>query len=132
MSGGHSKFIRGALMSGQDSIRESSCKLPPDGRHQRPVAGNIARRAVDVVLNRLEDACPALFQPPRSQTEHVNQVWLRTYAATDLTAWVGKGQVKFIDAIQILVRFWSGAKKRGPKDPCRLNVDAGMASTSPD
>jgi hypothetical protein len=59
-----------------------------------------ARRAADVVLNRLEDACPALFQPARPQTEHVNQVWLRAYGATDLTAWVGKGEVKFVDAIR--------------------------------
>jgi hypothetical protein len=59
-----------------------------------------ARRAVDVVLNRLEDACPALFQPRRPQTEHINQVWLRFYGATDLTAWVGQGEVKFASAVR--------------------------------
>jgi hypothetical protein len=59
-----------------------------------------ARRAVDVVLDRLEDACPALFQPRRPQTEHINQVWLRFYGATDLTAWVGQGEVKFASAIR--------------------------------
>jgi len=52
---------------------------------------------MDVVLDRLEDACPALFQPPRPQTEHVNQLWLRIYPSTDLTAWVGNGEVKFVD-----------------------------------
>ncbi len=73
----------------------ASCHLVADtGDRSREIA---ARRAVDVVLNRLEDACPALFQPPRPQTEHVNQLWLRTYGATDLTAWVGDGEVKFID-----------------------------------
>jgi hypothetical protein len=76
----------------------TSCHLMVDTSDQSQEM--IARRAVDVVLNRLEDACPALFQPPRPQTEHVNQVWLRTYAATDLTAWVGKGEVKFIDAVR--------------------------------
>jgi hypothetical protein len=59
-----------------------------------------ARRAVDIILARLEDACPALFQPPRPQTEHINQVWLRVYPSTDLTAWVGKGEVKFVDAVR--------------------------------
>jgi hypothetical protein len=59
-----------------------------------------ARRAADLVLNRLEDACPALFLPSRPQTEHVNQVWMRTYGATDLTAWIGQGEVKFIDPIR--------------------------------
>jgi len=59
-----------------------------------------ARRDVDVVLDRLEDACPALFQPRRPQTEHINQVWLRVYPATDLTAWVAKGEVKFTSAIR--------------------------------
>jgi len=56
-----------------------------------------ARRAVDVVLDRLEDACPALFQPRRPQSEHIGQVWQRFYGATDLTAWVSQGEVKFID-----------------------------------
>lgn len=76
----------------------ASCRLVSDfGDRSREIA---ERRAVDVVLDRLEDACPALFQPRRPQTEHVNQVWLRFYGATDLTAWVGNGEVKFIDAVR--------------------------------
>jgi hypothetical protein len=76
----------------------SSCHLVADtGDRSREMA---ARRAVDVVLDRLEDACPALFQPRRPQTEHINQVWLRVYPATDLTAWVAKGEVKFASAIR--------------------------------
>jgi hypothetical protein len=76
----------------------ASCHLVADtGDRSREMA---ARLAVDVVLDRLEDACPALFQPRRPQTEHINQVWLRVYAATDLTAWVAKGEVKFASAIR--------------------------------
>lgn len=56
-----------------------------------------ARRAANIVLDRLEDACPALFQPRRPQTEHINQMWVRVYSSTDLSAWIGKGEVKFID-----------------------------------
>jgi Glycosyltransferase family 87 len=76
--------------------RFATCHLVHDTRDQSQEAS--ARRAADVVLNHLEDACPALFQPPRPQSEHVNQVWFRRYGATDLTAWVGNGEVKFIDA----------------------------------
>jgi hypothetical protein len=56
-----------------------------------------ARKAVDVVFNRLEDACPDLFQPPRLQTEHINDIWLRTYQSTDLTAFIERGQLEFVD-----------------------------------
>jgi hypothetical protein len=76
----------------------ASCHLVADaGDASREMA---ARRAVDGVLDRLEDACPALFQPRRPQTEHINQVWLRFYGATDLTAWVVQGEVKFASAIR--------------------------------
>lgn len=76
----------------------ASCHLIPDTRDDSQEMAE--RRAVDVVFDRLEDACPALFQPPRRQTEHVNQIWLRRYQATDLTAWVGNGEVKISDAIR--------------------------------
>jgi hypothetical protein len=74
----------------------ASCHLVPDTRDRSQEIA--ARRAIDVVLNRLEDACPALFQPGRTQTEHINGVWLRVYSATDLSAWVSQGQVKFASA----------------------------------
>ena len=75
-----------------------SCHLVADtSDRSREIA---ARRAVDVELDRLEDACPALFQPPRPQTEHINQLWVRVYPATDLTAWVGQGEIKFASAVR--------------------------------
>jgi hypothetical protein len=76
----------------------ASCHLMVDTRDWSKEA--TVRRAADVVLNRLEDACPRLFQPRRPQTEHVNQVWMRFYGATDLTAWVSQGEIKFIDPIR--------------------------------
>jgi hypothetical protein len=72
-----------------------SCHLAVDSRADPQEAE--ARRVADKVLNRLEDACPALFQPRRPQTEHINQMWLRVYPSTDLSAWIAKGEVKFID-----------------------------------
>jgi hypothetical protein len=76
----------------------ASCHLVADTSDQSSELA--ARRAADVVLDRLEDACPALFQPRRPQTEHINQLWLRFYGATDLTAWVGQGEVKFASAVR--------------------------------
>ena len=76
----------------------ASCHVVPDTRDESQEMA--ARRAVDVLFDRLEDACPAMFQPPRPQTEHVNQIWLRRYGATDLTAWIGNGDVQVSDAVR--------------------------------
>jgi hypothetical protein len=54
-----------------------------------------ARRDADLALDRLEDSCPALFQPRRPRTEYSGGDGLRRYLNTDLTAWVSHGWVKF-------------------------------------
>jgi hypothetical protein len=54
-----------------------------------------ARRDADLALDRLEDACPALFQPRRPHTEYSGNDGWRRYLNTDLTAWVSHGWVKF-------------------------------------
>jgi hypothetical protein len=73
----------------------ATCHVVPDYLDQTQELAE--RRAVDIVLDRLEDACPILFQPPRPQSEHQNQLWLRAYSGTDLTMWVDKGEIKFTD-----------------------------------
>jgi hypothetical protein len=93
----------------------ASCRLVAgSGEDSKEMA---ARRTADVVLDRLEDACPALFQPSRAQTEHINQVWLRSYGATDLTAWISQGEVKFASALRdtrdVKVG-WEDAWAKGP------------------
>jgi len=96
----------------------ASCHLVADDRDwSREMA---ARRAVDVVLDRLEDACPALFQPRRPQTEHINQVWSRVYAATDLTAWVGNGEVNFISATRSPEKIFVGREEAWARGPLPL------------
>jgi hypothetical protein len=77
----------------------ASCHVVADSRD--PEEENSARRAIDLVLNRVEDACPLLFQPPRLQTEHENHVWFRSYLSTDLTLWVSNGEIKFTDPSRI-------------------------------
>jgi hypothetical protein len=96
----------------------TSCHLVPDTRD--PSLEVTARRAADVVLNRLEDACPALFQPARPQTEHVNQVWMRFYGATDLTAWISQGEVKFIDQTRNVHEIVVGREEGWAKAPLPL------------
>ena len=54
-----------------------------------------ARRDADLALDRLEDGCPALFQPRRPRTEYGGGSGLRRYLNSDLTAWVSRGWVKF-------------------------------------
>lgn len=65
------------------------------------LSASLARqRAVDLVLNRLEDACPELFQPRRLLTEQDGAAWQRLYMNTDLAAWVSYGWVKFSNPVR--------------------------------
>jgi Glycosyltransferase family 87 len=78
-----------------DTSYLTSCHVVPDHLDRSAL---IAReRAVDIVFDRLEDACPALFQPHRLRTEHSGEVWRRYYVNTDLVALVSFGSVKFFD-----------------------------------
>jgi hypothetical protein len=81
------------------------------------------RRAIDIVFNRMEDACPALFQPPRPQTDHQNNLWLRVYPGTDLTAWVSKGEVKFVDPTRSIHEIGIGREEDWAKAP--VSVECG-------
>jgi hypothetical protein len=51
------------------------------------------RRAMDLVFDRLEDACPELLQPRRMWTEHPGERWQRIYMNTDLIVWTEGGQI---------------------------------------
>lgn len=75
-----------------------SCRVVPSNVDQSPILAR--QREVDLVLNRVEDACPKLFQPKRPLTEHAGSRWMRLYVNTDLKVWVSKGWVKFVDAIR--------------------------------
>jgi hypothetical protein len=78
--------------SGDTTYLLSCHVVPDDADHSTLVA---RRRDADLVLDRLEDACPELFQPRRMATEHDGAAWQRLYMNTDLTAWVSHGWVKF-------------------------------------
>jgi len=62
------------------------------------------RQTANLALDRLEDACPALFQPARPLTQYYGDahetIWARRYLNTNLTAWVSRGWVQFVDPIR--------------------------------
>jgi hypothetical protein len=85
-----------------------SCSLVPrsdDGSYAAAVA---RQQAADVVFDRLEDACPALFQPRRVPTDMRGNTARRIYFNTDLTAWISNGWVKFGDPIRADDTAWLG------------------------
>jgi hypothetical protein len=82
----------------RDTTYIVACRLVPDTVDRSAL---IARqRTVNLVFDRLEDACPELFRPRRLVTVHYGDTWRRLYGATDLVAWISKGRVKFSDQIR--------------------------------
>jgi hypothetical protein len=63
-----------------------------------------AERSANQILDRLEDACPAVLQPRRSLTERVNDRqnhddWVRLYGNSDVDVWISGGRVHFESAL---------------------------------
>jgi hypothetical protein len=74
-----------------------SCRIvPDDSDHSAEVA---RERAVNVVFDRVEDACPALFQPRRLRTERYLETWQRLYVNTDLVLSSSHGSVNFTNPV---------------------------------
>ena len=83
-----------AVPQSRDTTYLLSCRVvTDDADHSAQVP---ARHDIDLVLDRLEDACPTLFQPRRPRTEYSGDGGLRRYIGTDLTAWVSHGSLKFL------------------------------------
>ena len=103
----------------RDTTHLVSCRVVPADPADI-AARRASQRAADVVLDHLEDSCPALFQPRRLQTEHVGSRWQREYFNTDLAAWVSHGEVKFRDLASPddLIRL--GAASDWARAPLRL------------
>ena len=65
-----------------------------------------SERQANLVLDRLEDICPEVFQPARAVTQyfgpsrHHGDIWGRRYLNTSLTAWVSDGWVAYIDPLR--------------------------------
>jgi hypothetical protein len=83
-----------AVPQSRDTTYLVSCRVAPDKTDYS--AQMPARRDIELALDHLEDACPALFQPRRPRTENIGDGGLRRYIGTDLIAWVSHGSVKFL------------------------------------
>jgi hypothetical protein len=95
-----------------------SCRIFPDATdHSQEL---VEQHAADMILDRLEDACPKLFQPRRMLTEHRGHAWLRNYIDTDVWAWVSQGGVKFYQANSGKFLTWLGRESDWAKAPLRL------------
>src|SRR5882672_57140 len=83
-----------AVPQSLDTTYLLTCRVMPD---KTDYSAQIpAHHDVDLALDHLEDACPALFQPRRPRTEYGGDGGLRRYMGSDLTAWVSNGRVKFL------------------------------------
>lgn len=81
----------------------AACKVVAD--HSDHSALLPSKRSASHALDRLEDACPEVFQPHRPITQyyglsHQSHIWARRYMDTNLTAWVSNGWVKFLDPLR--------------------------------
>jgi len=79
-----------------------SCQLVQDRTREDALV--FKEPGPNLVLDRLEDACPALFQPRRPVTFVLGNAahgyrWARQYANTNVLAWVYDGRVKFQELI---------------------------------
>jgi Glycosyltransferase family 87 len=75
-----------------------SCGVVPETRRDPAVIAG--EGPANLVLDRLEDACPALLQPRRQVTfllggKAHGYAWARQYVNTDMSAWVTRGWVHF-------------------------------------
>lgn len=85
-------------------------------------------RVVNVALGRVEDACPALFQP-RRQTSYLlgdeahGYIWVRQYTNTDMVLWVAKGWVHFQGLLS--QKGYAGQVSAWEKAPLRVSCGRG-------
>ena len=100
-----------------------TCRVIPDPGAR--TAMTAAEREPNVVFNRMEDECPGTFQPQRPMTTvygnaREGYVWMRQYAATDLTAVLIRGSLKLVDAVRGSRPVNLGNESDWAKGPVRL------------
>jgi hypothetical protein len=103
----------------RDTTYVATCGLLPDPADQSAL---IARQqVVNLIFDRLEDACPKLFQPRRLVTVNYGDIWRRVYGATDIVASVSYGRVRFSDQIRPHGLIDVGSESEWAKAPLRLD-----------
>jgi hypothetical protein len=96
-----------------------SCRIVPDDRDR--LAEIDRARDIDVAFDRIEDACPALFQPRRLRTERVGDVWHRVYVNTDIVLLSSHGSVRFMNPRHSEATTSLGLESEWAKAPLRLH-----------
>lgn len=93
------ELVSAAGESRSPYLQLASCAvIPAEPAHLAASAER--QRQVDPILDRVEDACPTLFQPRRMQTQHLGGVWMRYYANTNVIAFLNRGDVKFLGLVR--------------------------------
>jgi hypothetical protein len=105
-----------------------SCPVVTQQAHDAKLLA--AESGANIALDRLEDACPAVFQPRRPVSYLLgdparNYIWLRRYPNTDVVAWVSRGWVHYQGLIS--QKGYAGAVSAWEKAPLRVSCgrDAG-------
>jgi hypothetical protein len=97
----------------------ATCRVVPDTTDRSALIAQ--QNAVNLVFDRLEDACPKLFRPRRLVTQHYGDVWRRFYGATDILAWISYGRVKFSDQVHAQGLIDVGSESAWSNAPLRLD-----------
>jgi hypothetical protein len=103
----------------RDETEVTTCRLVPDSTDRSALMAR--QRSVNLIFDRLEDACPELFQPRRLVSVHNGDIWQRLYGATDIVARISKGRVKFSDQIRPHGLIDVGSESDWAKAPLRLD-----------
>lgn len=107
-----------AVPQSLDTTYLLTCRVTPD---KTDYSAQIpAHRDVDLALDHLEDACPALFQPRRPRTEYSGDSGIRRYMGSDLKAWVSNGRVKFLQPMVGGDVIYVGPENEWAKAPIQL------------
>jgi hypothetical protein len=87
-----------AALPPRHSAYLAACAVVPDPGAE--TAWRNERRAAELVFDRLEDRCPAVFRPGRpatlNESDRMMQAWARQYPATGLEVYVGAGGRVFV------------------------------------
>lgn len=96
-----------------------TCRVVP-GASADDAPQPAALKAADLVFDRLEAACPELFDPSGALTEFRNRRYERVYLNTDVFAWISRGYVKIWNPISADGPIFLGAEADWLRAPQRV------------
>ena len=100
-----------------------SCRVVPETTRDPALVAS--EGPANIVLDRLEDACPALLQPRRQATFLLGDkvhgyIWVRQYPNTDMATWVSRGFVHFQRLTDGGKEGYAGLESAWEKAPLRV------------